>query len=294
MGRTGMGYCIHTGQHVQLAYFAIPIAVMATVAVLERVHPLDRSWNVSRGDLQPDIASIAIVALGIETVLRAISPAVGTAILIAIGLSDHAAGLSGALPLWLEAVVVLLVVEFGKYWFHRLSHTTDELWPLHSVHHSVKRMHLLNGFRIHPLYHLVNHIVGVMPAVLLGASAEALILHTVVLSIGAAIQHANIKLRFGPLNYVFNTNELHRWHHSKLVDEANWNYGAVLSVFDVLFGTFRLRLHESPAELGIADEETYPMNNYWKQLVVPFRYQQVVAAKPDPSDDAANSAPAGS
>ena len=99
------------------------------------------------------------------------------------------------------------------------------------------------------------------------------VLGLVLLAIGGSIQHCNIKLRYGWLNYVFNTNELHRWHHSKRIDEANHNYGAVLIVWDVVFGTRYYRPDGSPQELGIHHEERYPMNNYWKQLLIPFRWK---------------------
>ena len=170
-------------------------------------------------------------------------------------------------------------LEFAKYWFHRLGHEHPKWWPLHSVHHSVKRMHLLNGFRIHPLYHLCTFLLGVVPCYLIGASEEALIINSVILAIGGSIQHCNIKLRYGWLNYIFNTNELHRWHHSKNISEGNTNYGAVLIVYDVLFGTHYYRPDAEPLELGISDEERYPMNNYWKQLLIPFRWKSQILDK---------------
>jgi sterol desaturase/sphingolipid hydroxylase (fatty acid hydroxylase superfamily) len=37
------------------------------------------------------------------------------------------------------------------------------------------------------------------------------------------------------------TPDLHRVHHSTLEHEANSNYGAVLTLWDQLFGTFRTR-----------------------------------------------------
>ena len=45
-------------------------------------------------------------------------------------------------------------------------------------------------------------------------------------------------MRFGWLNFVFNTPGLHRWHHSMDLREGNKNYGENLVCWDLLFGTF--------------------------------------------------------
>jgi len=95
-------------------------------------------------------------------------------------------------------------------------------------------------------------------------------MYSVVLAISAAFQHANIDLDNGVLNYVFNTNELHRWHHSRRLDESNANYGAVLVVWDLLFGTYRPRTPGRPAEIGMFQEAEYPFHSYFRQLTVPF------------------------
>ena len=268
-----MSLFINTPQ-APLAALLISLAVLSITFCAERLHPLTPDWNRNRGDLQPDIASILIVGVGLESALKVVGPVLATLVFISLDLPVGYRVLPEGTPIWLEVMIVVLVVEFAKYWFHRISHNSDFWWPLHSVHHSVKRMHMLNGFRIHPLYHFITFIFGVMPCHLLGASDQALIMNGVILAVGGAIQHCNIKLQYGWLNYIFNTNELHRWHHSLLLEEANNNYGAVLIIYDVLFGTHYYRPDASPVELGILDEKNYPMNNYWKQLVVPFRWKQ--------------------
>jgi sterol desaturase/sphingolipid hydroxylase (fatty acid hydroxylase superfamily) len=268
-----MYYFLVNGQNIEAASFIISLCVLLTTFAFERVHPLNRAWNQSKGDLQPDIASIIIVAVGVESVLKVIGPLIVLYTFLALDIPPALRLIPDSMPLWAETLLVLLVIEFAKYWFHRLSHEHPRWWPLHSVHHSVKRMHLLNGFRIHPLYHLCTFALGVMPCYFIGASQEALILNSVLLAIGGSIQHCNIKLRYGWLNYIFNTNELHRWHHSKNIDEANHNYGAVLIVYDVIFGTRYYRPYDAPTELGIHKEDRYPMNNYWKQLLIPFRWK---------------------
>ncbi|RLU03330.1 MAG: sterol desaturase family protein [Ketobacter sp.] len=264
---------------VELATLIISTSVLLITMLFERIHPLNPQWNQYRGDLGPDFSSLILVGVFMEGALKRMGPLIALYLFLAMGLPQNYRLIPDSTPLWAETILVLLIIELAKYGFHRLGHEHPKWWPLHSVHHSVKRMHLLNGFRIHPLYHFCTFLLGVVPCYLIGASAEALILNSVILAIGGSIQHCNIKLRYGWLNYIFNTNELHRWHHSKNISEGNTNYGAVLIVYDVLFGTHYYRPDASPVELGISNEEQYPMNNYWKQLLIPFRWKSQILDK---------------
>jgi len=69
--------------------------------------------------------------------------------------------------------------------------------------------------------------------------------------------------------------ELHRWHHSRSIEEANHNYGGNLILWDVLFGTrFLPRDREPPAEIGIGDLPAFPMG-FWANLAAPLRWGRV-------------------
>jgi sterol desaturase/sphingolipid hydroxylase (fatty acid hydroxylase superfamily) len=81
-------------------------------------------------------------------------------------------------------------------------------------------------------------------------------------------------MRFGPLNYVFNTPGLHRWHHSTDLREGNRNYGENLVFFDLLFGTFFNPNRRPPAIIGIS--EAMP-RTFLGQVKAPFvwaKYQR--------------------
>src|SRR5258706_15974290 len=66
------------------------------------------------------------------------------------------------------------------------------------------------------------------------------------------LTHCNVRMRFGWLNYVFNTPGLHRWHHSMELREGNKNYGENLVLWDLFFGTFFDEAgRRPPADIGI-------------------------------------------
>lgn len=260
------------GWRPEQAAMLIAVGVLALVAVTERLLPFDPAANRSCGDLSADVWSLLIVAGGVESLIGAMAPVAAAAVYAALAAHGWTGtGFPSHWPVLLQAVLLVVLADLAKYWFHRFGHEHPLGWRLHSVHHATKRVYWLNGFRIHPLYHVINFLLAVLPWLCLGASVEAVALHTVILAVSAAFQHANIDLDNGWLTRVFNTNELHRWHHSRRLDESNANYGAVLVIWDHLFGTYRPRTPGQPTEMGMVHEAGYPMQSYFKQLLIPFR-----------------------
>lgn len=276
IGITIIGYALAHHLPAEPIAMAIPLTLMAIIAVFERILPFDPEWNRSRGDVKADLLSILTVPFILETIFKVAGPVAVVWTLARFGRSPDWHAFPRHWPFWAQCALVVGFIEFVKYWFHRLGHESPFWWRLHSVHHAVKRVYLLNGFRIHPLYHLLTYLLGYFPCILLGAPSETLMVHTVLLGIAGSFQHCNIHLKLGALNYVFSTNEIHRWHHSNDVREGNKNYGAILSVFDVLFGTYYNVPNAAPRTIGMVHEEGYPIHSYPKQLLVPFFYKRWV------------------
>jgi len=243
------------------------------VLVAERFTPLFRSWQRSHGDVHVDLAHLVSVSLTTGLVQVGVLAA-------AIPLSARLAGAFGA-ELWptrwpwlAQLVLALVVAELPKYWMHRLEHTTELLWRIHATHHSAPRLYFLNAARFHPLDIGLDTVVGLTPLVLLGAGPEILALFNLVSAVHGYFQHANLELRLGPLNYFFSMAELHRWHHSKRLEEANHNYGQNLIVWDLVFGSFFWPGREPPEDIGLADLPRFPMG-FWAQLASPFRWRRL-------------------
>jgi sterol desaturase/sphingolipid hydroxylase (fatty acid hydroxylase superfamily) len=83
-------------------------------------------------------------------------------------------------------------------------------------------------------------MAGFLNARATGGLAETAILVTSLVPLGIAmLQHVNLPLRHGWLNYVFSTNTLHRWHHSAERGEGDTNFGSTLVLWDQVFSMFR-------------------------------------------------------
>ena len=171
-------------------------------------------------------------------------------------------------PVWSQAIIMLLLADLLRYWLHRASHEWPLLWRLHAVHHSPHKVYWLNVARFHPLEKALQFMFDALPFILLGVAEDVLALYLVFYSINGFFQHCNIDVRLGRLNYVISGPELHRWHHSRLPEESNQNYGNNFIVWDLLFGTWFLPENRQVGELGLKNRN-YPLS-FLSQLKTPF------------------------
>ena len=171
-------------------------------------------------------------------------------------------------PAGLQVVLMLLAADFLRYWLHVAAHAYSPLWRLHAVHHSVPKLYWLNVGRFHPLEKALQYLLDALPFVLLQVSPDVLALYFVFYSINGFFQHSNVELRFGWLNYVISSAELHRWHHSRVTGESNANYGNNLIVWDLLFNTRYLPRDRNVSDLGLGNTN-YPLS-FVAQMKTPF------------------------
>lgn len=187
-------------------------------------------------------------------------------------LPDAVPAALGALPLWDKVALGLLIGEVGTYWGHRLSHEIPWLWRFHAVHHSTSHMYFLANTRTHPVDMVVTRLFGMTPLYLLGlagpgaAGSAAPVALLLVGTVWGFFIHANLRWRFGPLEWLVATPAFHHWHHSKF-DHINRNYASTLPFLDRVFGTHYLP-RAWPEAVGI--EAAMPVS-LGGQLMGPLR-----------------------
>ncbi len=250
----------------------ITFSTAAVVALLERANPEYTGWNQSRGDIGTDIVhgivSQGLVPVIMETVLRA--GLLGAAAALATATAGFGGPWPASLPLGAQLALALVVTQFGEYQVHRAFHEVPLLWRLHAIHHSPHRLYFLNAGRFHPLDTATSATASLLPLVLLGVGDEVITLMTAWIAVHGLYQHCNIHLRLGPLNYVFSMAELHRWHHSVVLKEANANYGNNIIFWDLVFGTFYWpRDRDASETVGLSDWPGFP-EDYLGQLAAPW------------------------
>ena len=189
----------------------------------------------------------------------------------------------------LATVIMILTLDFCKYWAHRLHHEATILWPFHALHHSAEIMTPLTANRNHPMFLILRAllytvVVGSVQALilfLLMGKIEIIAIGTVNAgyfmfnALGSNLRHSHVWLSYGPLfEHVFISPAQHHVHHSIDPKHYNKNYGEVFAIWDLMFGTlYVLHAHEDIV-YGLANkhgeriEQPYP--NLRTALLDPF------------------------
>jgi len=263
----GWLYFITLGSPLQEMYLSLAtLGLIGLSLLLERLFPQNEEWNKNQDDVTGDIGSFILIFGIIDGALKWLSP------LLLLALIPNFGG-DLSWPLWVQIIVATLLIEFGAWVSHWAHHRFRSLWALHMMHHSTRRLYTLNNFRFHPLNHIVNYAAAFIPLLALGISTEALLGYTALTMPVLLLQHSNVGFRFGILNYIFNTNTLHRWHHSAATNEGMCNFGRAFVLFDLIFKTFYYPSNwKVPNKIGLqAEGFSYPTaNQTLKQILWPF------------------------
>ncbi|MEM1337023.1 MAG: sterol desaturase family protein [Bacteroidota bacterium] len=176
-------------------------------------------------------------------------------------------------PVWAQLLLFFVLLDFVQWFTHVCLHKFPVLWRFHQVHHSVKEM----GFAAHLRYHWMENIFykplktfGVM--VLGGFEPEqAYIVHFIAIAIGH-LNHANIKLTYGPLKYLFNNPVMHLYHHSYVLPKGAFgvNFGISLSIWDYIFKTNYIPEDSGKIPLGYPGDKEMP-RGFLGQLMYGFK-----------------------
>ena len=165
------------------------------------------------------------------------------------------------LPLWLQVLLTIVVVDFVHWNIHRLLHRVELLWRFHQVHHSVKdgEMDWIVAFRFSWVEPVVYKSLSYLPLAWLGFLPEAIFAHAVFGTLIGHLNHSNLSWDYGPLRYVLNSPKMHLHHHSYDAPEHGHNFGIILSCWDWIFQTAHLP-SEAPKRLGFRGEEAVPQD----------------------------------
>ncbi len=233
------------------------VVLLVVFRTLQLFRPADKRLALLRRGFWTDLAYWAFTPLVTRAITRiAVISAVVPLALLVYGKIDKELLLSGfgpasRLPLWLQAVAILVLGDFVGYWMHRAFHGA-RLWRFHAVHHSSVDLDWLSAVRLHPVNDALMRVAGTLPVLVLGFAPLAVAGIAPILTFMAILVHANLDWDWGPLRAVVVSPRFHRWHHTDETHARDKNFAGLLPLWDVLFGTYYMPRNRLPQQFGTA------------------------------------------
>lgn len=178
-------------------------------------------------------------------------------------------------PLSTSFVLTLLLRGFISFITHWLMHKVPLLWRVHRVHHLDTELDVSTTVRFHPLEFVVGLMIGIPLVAVFGLSPYSLLFYEILDAVVTLFSHANIRIpRYLEqwLHYIIATPDLHRVHHSAYHVETDSNFSAVFPVWDMVFGTFRIRTRQDSKsmKLGLNEVRDKRSHNLGWLITSPF------------------------
>lgn len=135
---------------------------------------------------------------------------------------------------WMPFVLAIVLADFAHYAHHRLDHRVAACWAVHGVHHQPEEMNFTVAMR-HAWFSDLYSWPFYIPLPLFGVHVSHFFVATTLLSMHALATHTE-QLRFPSLG-IFVTPRSHTLHHATNPRYLDKNFGAMLCIWDKLFGT---------------------------------------------------------
>ena len=199
-----------------------------------------------------------------------------------------------ALPVWLELLLALFLLDLAIYLQHRLFHYVPVLWRLHRMHHADLDVDVTTGARFHPVEILLSLGIKFLVVVPLGAPPLAVLLFEIALNATSMFNHTNVWLPPAIerlLRWLVVTPDMHRVHHSIIRRETDSNFGFNFPWWDRLFGTYRPRPEAGHEAMTLGTEQFRNSKELRldRMLTQPFRDDpDECRARERPADSSAN------
>jgi sterol desaturase/sphingolipid hydroxylase (fatty acid hydroxylase superfamily) len=169
-------------------------------------------------------------------------------------------------------VLALVLLDGWLYVWHRANHVIPILWRFHRMHHSDRHMDVTTATRFHLGEHVGSSVLklGLIP--LLGLEVWNLVVYDTLVVAVTQFHHADISLgRWDRwLRWFIVTPDMHKVHHSDWHRETDSNFSTVLSVWDRLARSFRMRDEPKSIVFGLNEFTAPGWQTFGGMLKTPF------------------------
>ncbi len=171
-------------------------------------------------------------------------------------------------------VLSVILLDYGLYLWHVLTHKVPQLWRFHLVHHIDLDLDTSTAVRFHFGEMLLSIPWRLAQIRVAGASPLAVSIWQTFLLASILFHHSNVRLPVRLerlLSFFIMTPRLHGTHHEARRDHANSNWSSGLTIWDLLHGTYKWR--ETQGAIGVpafqnSEDVTLP-----RCVLIPFEPQ---------------------
>ncbi len=162
----------------------------------------------------------------------------------------HLFGLSGLQ----YSILAFIIMDMWNYTWHRINHLVPFLWRFHKMHHSDPNMDATTSIRFHFGEIIISSAIRLLVILLVGIPIWVMVFYDTTLLICTIFHHSNIQLPNKVdkiIRAVIVSPNMHKVHHSRIKIETDSNYSSFLTIWDRIFGSFRLKEDYSEIIFGL-------------------------------------------
>ena len=254
----------------------IPVTVLLVLGIIESIGGLYFGDKRSKNDFTIELFSL----ISLPTLIQ---PGIFLFVLWLMGftfpeLEDYYMEAS----LWWHILAFLIFDDMTQYWWHRLSHVNRKMWKLHRPHHVVEEMGVLVTYRNAILYYALMPGIWFSAVLIYLGMGYIYLFYLPIKLVVIILAHSETKWdRFlyrhkilSPLVWVIertiSTPSTHFAHHGLTAEDGvshpNGNYGNLLFIWDVIFGTSKIT-RKYPSKFGAWNQLKEP---WYVQLLFPI------------------------
>jgi len=260
----------------QTLFKIIPAVVMLILGILEAMGGLYVNSKRTRNDFTIELVSLAILPTFVQP---------GIFLLVVFGMTEFLPELEDRfieLSIWFHFLAFLIFDDLTQYLWHRFSHVNKTMWKLHRPHHVVEEMGVLVTYRNAVLYYALMPGIWLSAVLVYMGMAYAYLIYIPVKLTVILLAHSETrwdrflyKHRFlHPVAWVIeriiSTPCTHFAHHGLTAEDGvshpNGNYGNLLFIWDVIFGTAKIT-RKYPERFGAWNRVNEP---WYVQLFFPI------------------------
>lgn len=254
----------------------IPATLLLVLGILEAIGGLYLEDKRTKNDFTIELISLV-------TLPTLIQPGIFLFVLwfmgsLFPGLEDAYIGLAIG---W-QILAFLILDDLSQYWWHRLSHVSPTMWKLHRPHHVVEEMGVLVTYRNATLYYALMPGIWFSALLVYLGMGYVYLFYLPIKLVIILLAHSETKWDRFLYKYKFlhpiawivertiSTPSTHYAHHGLTAEDGvshpNGNFGNLLFLWDVIFGTAKIT-RKYPTRFGAWNQLKEP---WYVQLLFPL------------------------